>query len=99
MTKTGITRTLNYLEDFGIFRKIYDSGYCRKYRYIDKDKNVCMDIVVFCNSDIIDFRIKYMNIDYMGIIQKRYCDFRNMKEFRYFISDIIQKHIIDCEYA
>lgn len=99
MTKTGITRTLNYLESMDIVNVIWNSRYCRKYRYFNEDKNTRMDIIVFNNDNIVTFRINYLNIDHIQIIQKRYIDFRNMEEFRLAIMDIIQKHIIDCEYA
>ena len=95
MTGKGIIRTLNYLSDFGIFKKIYNSGYCRKYRYIDKDRNTRMDAIVFRNDDIVTFKIKYMTADYMQIIQKRYIDYRTMKDFRFDIANIIQEHIVN----
>lgn len=95
MTTKGIIRTLNYLSDFGIFKRIYDSGYCRKYRYVDKDKNTRMDAVVFRNDDIVTFKIKYIDADYMQIIQKRYIDYRTMKDFRFDIANIIQERIVD----
>ena len=95
MTTKGIIRTLNYLSDFGIFKKIHDDGYCRKYRYIDEDKNTRMDAIVFRNDDIVTFKIKYIDADYMQIIQKRYIDYRTMKDFRFDIGNIIQEHIVD----
>ena len=95
MKNNGIIRTLNYLSNFGIFRKIYDSGYCRKYRYIDKDRNTRMDAIVFRNDNIVTFKIKYMTADYMEIIQRRYIDYRTMKDFRFDIANIIQEHIVD----
>lgn len=101
MTKTGIIKTLNRMQSNGILNKIYDSGYVRKYQFIDnrENSNTRMNIIVFNNDDVVTFRIKYQSVDLMQIIQKRYCDFRNMHHFKTTIMDIIQKYIIDCEYA
>ena len=95
MTGKGIIRTLNYLSDFSIFKKFHDDGYCRKYRYVDTDKNTIMDAIVFRNDDIVTFKIKYIGADYMEIIQRRYVDYQTMKDFRFDIANIIQEYIVD----